>query len=77
VKDGARVDIKTAAAEKTITTYLDASKNGAPYERDDWDFIADTIASNTTMQINFLSSYVSFIKKIAKTILSLFNKVYI
>lgn len=68
VKDGARVDIKTAAAEKTITTYLDARKNGAPYERDDWDFIADTIASNTTMQINFLSSYVSFIKKIAKTI---------
>lgn len=70
LKDGAKASINTNEATKSIKTYVaaltKAQNNGmpSPYQRDDWDIMAEEIAAGTRIQLSFLSTFLNFSQKI-------------
>lgn len=60
--DGAKAVINTNDANKAINEYLAARRSGMPYNRDDWDDMATSVASGTKLQIIFLTSFFSFLE---------------
>lgn len=59
---GAKAKIDTSQADAVISNYLQARSNGQPYGyKADWPKIGDSVASQTKVEITFLTSFITFI----------------